>query len=375
KRFSLLTDHKAIEHLKSKLDFGSSRIQRWFQRFERFSFDIIYVKGEKIITSDALSRAFGIKVKQDEGRCIDQRIMNYHKNMNHRKRIKDDLLKIGIFTTERKIKRIISKCETCLKIGKKNNSSGEFIWTHFPGERVAFDIMEIGKNDLVLLGIDYFSRKIFGKAIKTKDAQKVLRFIKEVHLKFPIKCLLTDNGKEFHNNLLRNWCISEGIQHIFSVPYYHESNGRIERANRTIREAIKHTNGLTSQILSEIIDNYNNSIHRATGITPNNGLLNENQYYILTKQNMYAKEFKLKKSFNEKFELFDKVMIWNELKQSKMDCEFRETGFISKILGKNTYEVDRDKGGKIIRHSSQLKSLKEGDVGCITSLKANKLGY
>ncbi|KAG0442406.1 Retrovirus-related Pol polyprotein from transposon 17.6 [Dictyocoela muelleri] len=32
-RFSLITDHKAIEQLKSKVDFGSQRIQRWFQRF------------------------------------------------------------------------------------------------------------------------------------------------------------------------------------------------------------------------------------------------------------------------------------------------------------------------------------------------------
>ncbi|KAG0435347.1 Retrovirus-related Pol polyprotein from transposon 17.6 [Dictyocoela muelleri] len=37
-RFTLITDHKAIEQLKSKLDFGSVSIQRWFQRLERFYF-------------------------------------------------------------------------------------------------------------------------------------------------------------------------------------------------------------------------------------------------------------------------------------------------------------------------------------------------
>ncbi|KAF9762574.1 Retrovirus-related Pol polyprotein from transposon 17.6 [Nosema granulosis] len=57
KKFKLVTDHKAIEFIKTKIEFGSARIQRWFYRFEKFDFDVEYRKGCEMITADALSRS------------------------------------------------------------------------------------------------------------------------------------------------------------------------------------------------------------------------------------------------------------------------------------------------------------------------------
>ncbi|KAG0434064.1 hypothetical protein DMUE_5316 [Dictyocoela muelleri] len=104
----------------------------------------------------------------------EQSIMDYHKKMNHRMRIKKGLAKIGILTSLRSIRNIIKKCETCQKIDRKIISPGEFIYTYHSRQKVAFDIMEIKKNDLVILGIDYFTRKIFGKAIKTKESKNII---------------------------------------------------------------------------------------------------------------------------------------------------------------------------------------------------------
>ncbi|KAF9761957.1 Gag-Pol polyprotein [Nosema granulosis] len=155
--------------------------------------------------------------------------------------------------------------------------------------------MEIKRGDLVLLGIDYFTRMIFGKSLTTKDSSKICDFIKEVHLNFPIDTLLTDNGREFHNEKPKAWCNEKGIKQIFSVPYYHQSNGRIERANRTIREALKHSKGPTKVVLANIIKNYNNSEHRGIGMTPNEGLKKENHEHIIERQEKYRKEFIIKK--------------------------------------------------------------------------------
>ncbi|KAF9761956.1 Retrovirus-related Pol polyprotein from transposon opus [Nosema granulosis] len=79
-RFTLITDHFATEQIKSKIDFGSSRIQRWFHRFERFNFDIEYRKGETLVVSDALNRALyiskdGVAKRVSKGDSI----MEYHK--------------------------------------------------------------------------------------------------------------------------------------------------------------------------------------------------------------------------------------------------------------------------------------------------------
>ncbi|KAG0420325.1 Retrovirus-related Pol polyprotein from transposon 17.6 [Dictyocoela roeselum] len=59
--FTLITDHKASEYMNFKIDFGSTRIQRWFHRFSRFNFNVVYIKGGEMVTPDALGRAFSLK--------------------------------------------------------------------------------------------------------------------------------------------------------------------------------------------------------------------------------------------------------------------------------------------------------------------------
>lgn len=63
KEFTLVTDHKAMEELKNKKDFGSHRLHRWFERLENFHYSVKYRKGKENVVSDALSRG----CTQDEG--------------------------------------------------------------------------------------------------------------------------------------------------------------------------------------------------------------------------------------------------------------------------------------------------------------------
>lgn len=56
KEFDLITDHKAIEEIKRKKNFGSHKINRWFERLERFQFNVKYKAGEELVVADALSR-------------------------------------------------------------------------------------------------------------------------------------------------------------------------------------------------------------------------------------------------------------------------------------------------------------------------------
>ena len=49
-----------------------------------------------------------------------------------------------------------------------------------------------------------------------------------------VKCFLTDNGTEYVNNELKSYFQSKGIIHLTTPPYAHESNGVVERFNRTI---------------------------------------------------------------------------------------------------------------------------------------------
>ncbi|KAG0432949.1 Retrovirus-related Pol polyprotein from transposon 17.6 [Dictyocoela muelleri] len=322
-KFTLITDHKAIEYLKSKIEFGSARIQRWFSRLEMFDFDIKYRKRSEMVSSEALSRALFLTNEEFPHDEILNMIRKHTKKFNHRKSIKHDLKNKGIIVSNKHIKEAIRDCMICLKKDSKFSRRGKFIQTSYSGEKVAFDILEVRQKDYIILGIDYFSRKIFGKSLKTKNSIEILNFIKNVNSEFPIKTLIADNGSEFANFKLKKWCVQKSIKLNYSIPYYHRSNGRIERANRTIRNTLKHTIGSTRKILDSILSNYNNSVYRGIGMAPNQASLHENHIKIIKFQIKYSKEFKIRNKKDGKIKINERVLIKNEIKRTKMDDEYK----------------------------------------------------
>jgi hypothetical protein len=68
KKFVLVTDHKALEEIRNKTEFGSKRTQRWIERFENFEFAIKYRKVCEIAIADTLVDILVISWKR--GRCL-----------------------------------------------------------------------------------------------------------------------------------------------------------------------------------------------------------------------------------------------------------------------------------------------------------------
>jgi hypothetical protein len=58
RRKHLITDHKALELIRSKAEFGNNRINRWVEKIQNYDFSIQYKKGEELIDADALSRVY-----------------------------------------------------------------------------------------------------------------------------------------------------------------------------------------------------------------------------------------------------------------------------------------------------------------------------
>src|SRR5699024_9702056 len=137
-------------------------------------------------------------------------------------------------------------------------------------------MLEIGKGKLVVVAIDYFSRYIFAKFITTKEAKKIVDFLDEIYKKFKFKILHSDNGKELQNDLVEKWAKLHDVEQSFAIPYYHQSNGRVERANRTLRNGLRKTSGPIKKSLKNLIENYNNIKHRGIKMTPTEALDEKN---------------------------------------------------------------------------------------------------
>ncbi|GJV89542.1 retrovirus-related pol polyprotein from transposon TNT 1-94 [Tanacetum coccineum] len=91
--------------------------------------------------------------------------------------------------------------------------------------------------------IDEYSRYTWVYFLKRKSQapKTIMSFIKRVENQNDIKVkqLRTDNGTEFRNSILINFCDEKGISQNFSSPYTPEQNGVAERNNRTLIEAAR----------------------------------------------------------------------------------------------------------------------------------------
>ncbi|GJZ07319.1 retrovirus-related pol polyprotein from transposon TNT 1-94 [Tanacetum coccineum] len=101
----------------------------------------------------------------------------------------------------------------------------------------------INHEKYTLVIVDEYSRYTWVYFLKKKSQvpETVMSFIKRVENQNDIKVkqLRTDNGTEFRNSILVNFCAEKGIFQNFSSPYTPEQNGVVERKNRTLIEAAR----------------------------------------------------------------------------------------------------------------------------------------
>ena len=54
----------------------------------------------------------------------------------------------------------------------------------------------------------------------------------------PVEVVISDNGREFVNNSVDAVCKAYGVEHRTTTPYHPQSNSKIERAHRTLKDAL-----------------------------------------------------------------------------------------------------------------------------------------
>ncbi|GKF69842.1 putative ribonuclease H-like domain-containing protein, partial [Tanacetum coccineum] len=94
-----------------------------------------------------------------------------------------------------------------------------------------------------LVVIDDYSRFTWVFFLTTKDetSEILKRFIKEIDnlVDKKVKIIRSDNGTEFKNKVMDDFCREKGIKREYSVSRTPQQNGVAERRNRTLIEAAR----------------------------------------------------------------------------------------------------------------------------------------
>jgi len=92
-----------------------------------------------------------------------------------------------------------------------------------------------------LVAIDYFTKWVEAASYANVTKQVVVRFIKNNIISrygVPSK-IITDNGMNLNNNMMKELCGDFKIEHHNSSPYRPQMNGAVEAANKNIKKIVQ----------------------------------------------------------------------------------------------------------------------------------------
>ena len=175
-----------------------------------------------------------------------------------------------------------------------------------------------------LITININSRKAYAYPMMNKGKDEVLKaFNKFIRAVPDIKTLTSDQDSAYLSNSLIDFFKEHNIDYITTEDNNHNILGIINRFIRTIRDINKERD-FTVESMKRILDEYNDSIHSATGKTPNTFTANDEIQYIKKMENITSKitsqdSFMLKKGDKVRY-IIDKPTIGKKRSNLSPDC-------------------------------------------------------
>ena len=172
----------------------------------------------------------------------------------------------------------VTRARNRVKLRKHLNRLKLFPATR-PLESLAIDILgplpktRTGKRFLVIV-TDRFTKLTQVAPLRTITAYHVAVAFCEIWVfKYGIpRTLLSDNGAQFASKFFTHVCQTLGITNVFTSAYHPQTNGQVERYNRTLlamlRNYVNDNQDDWDVYASALTYAYNTSVHRSTRTTP-----------------------------------------------------------------------------------------------------------
>lgn len=179
----------------------------------------------------------------------------------------------------RDVQNYVRSCEICQKRGKsKRKEPLHPIQVGRAFERIGIDLVgplpiTARNNRYIIVATDYLTRWPEAKAVPDAGAETLAKFIfEEIVCRHGVpKIILSDNGKNFVSEIVRILCERFLIKHIFSSPYHPQTNGMVERLNRTLCNSLAKVTESTEDWdihIPAILFAYRTKRHATTSYTP-----------------------------------------------------------------------------------------------------------
>ena len=181
------------------------------------------------------------------------------------------------------VRTYVNGCEVCAKSKdptKTKRAPMGVVQSGYPMERLAIDILgdfpvtERGNKYILVIG-DYFTKWTECHPLPNIEARTVATvLIEQVVSRFGIpRQLHSDQGRQFESKLFSEMCHLLQIEKTRTTPYHPQSDGMVERFNRTLVAMLgafvnsNHTDW--DEQLQYVMMAYRSTEHESTGFTPN----------------------------------------------------------------------------------------------------------
>jgi hypothetical protein len=177
------------------------------------------------------------------------------------------------------IREYVQTCDECQRRGSANNPQLLHpIAIIRPFYQIGVDYVgplpKTEKNNrYIIVAMDYFTKWPEAKAVPVATAEETINFLYE-----EIICrhgcpqrILSDRGTHFNNKLVMGLMNKFRMKHLLSTPYHPQTNGLVERFNRTLCESLAKLVEKEDEwdlFISPVLLAYRTSIHSTTKVTP-----------------------------------------------------------------------------------------------------------
>ena len=150
----------------------------------------------------------------------------------------------------KEIYQFVKECPRCQEHGTKfiNEKAYPVSVPVKPFSQIGIDIKHVtiaqSGHKYIIVAIDYLTKYVEARALLVQTSAEIASFIYEdiITRHGSPNIIITDNGRPFISDLIQNTCKQFGIRQKTISPYHSQSNGLVERFNRTIDSILKKRN-------------------------------------------------------------------------------------------------------------------------------------